>query len=481
MISVFNKWRNWALACGLSLHSFHANAEVNVAALLPLLPEGASVSFIAKNLHTNQIISNHQSQQFMLPASAQKVFTALAAKLALPDDFTFQTALLTTGKIENGTLNGDLIARFTGDPTLTSGQLNQLISKLKQAGVERIQGDLILDTTVFTSHDKASGWVWNDLNICFSAPPAAVNIDHNCFYVNLDANKPAGSLISVDVPQAYPVQVFSSAYVAEKPEADYCLLDAVINDNNRYHIKGCLAKQDKPFGLSFAVQDPTAYGANWLKNALSRAGIAFNGKVQQPAKVPQGVLLAEQRSAPLPVLLKKMMKKSDNQIADSLFRTIAHHQTRRPASFPLAAHTMHNLLKNKANVQFGHSVIADGSGLSRHNQINAQTMLQALEFIAKNEENLQLFDSFPIAGVDGTLSGRGSISSEPLANNLIAKTGALKGVYNLAGFMTNKRGEKIAFVQFINGYSTANDPARKTKRAPLNQFENSLYLAVYEE
>ena len=47
--------------------------------------------------------------------------------------------------------------------------------------------------------------------------------------------------------------------------------------------------------------------------------------------------------------------------------------------------------------------------------------------------------------------------------------------------MTNKRGEKIAFVQFINGYSTSSNPDKKTKKAPLNQFENKLYMTLYEE
>ncbi len=125
-------------------------------------------------------------------------------------------------------------------------------------------------------------------------------------------------------------------------------------------------------------------------------------------------------------------------------------------------------------------MVVDGSGLSRHNQVNAKTLLQALEYIANNEANLQLFETFPIAGVDGTISGRSSIIKQPLAKNLIAKTGSLKGVYNLAGFMKNARGQRIAFVQFVNGYSTG-ELESKTKRAPLVNFEQQLYMALYNE
>ncbi|WGE32408.1 serine-type D-Ala-D-Ala carboxypeptidase [Actinobacillus genomosp. 2] len=457
-----------------------AIAEINPSQLVSYLPPGASAAFIAKNLDTDQILTQYQSDIFMLPASTQKVFTALAAKLALPQDFRFQTALLTNGKVEHGILKGDLVAKFSGDPDLTSGQLYQLINELKKQGITKIEGNLILDTAVFASHDKAAGWIWNDLTMCFNAPPAAVNVDNNCFYVNLDANQKVGDVAKVNIPSAYPVQVFSSAYIVDKSEAAYCQLDVVVNDNNRYQIKGCMARQTEPFGLSFSVQDPAIYGANLIKANLKRLGIAFEGKIQEPLNAQNGTLLAEHWSVPLPELLKKMMKKSDNQIADSLFRTIAYKQQNRAASFPLASHVVRSLLKSKAGIKFDNSVVVDGSGLSRHNQVSAATMLQALEYIAKNEQNLQLFDTFPIAGVDGTLSGRGSIAVEPLAKNLIAKTGSLKGVYNLAGFMKNARGERIAFVQFVNGYSTG-ELESKTKRAALVNFEQNLYMALYNE
>lgn len=457
-----------------------SQAEINTEELIKHLPAGALASFIAKNLETNQIITQYQSDIFMLPASTQKIFTALAAKLALTDDFRFQTALLSNGIIENGILKGNLIARFTGDPELTSGQIYQLISKLKQQNIKKVEGDLILDTSVFASHDKASGWIWNDLTMCFNAPPAAINIDHNCFYVTLNADQNIGEFAKVNIPSAYPVQVFSSAYIVDKKDAPFCQLDVVVHDNNRYQVKGCMARQSQPFGLSFSVQDPTYYGASIIKAHLKSVGIEFNGQIKEPLNSQMGNLLAEHYSEPLPVLLKKMMKKSDNQIADALFRTVANKQHNRPASFQLGSYVIRQFLKSKANIQFKNSVVADGSGLSRHNQVSASTMLETLEYIAQNEESLKLFETFPIAGVDGTISGRGSISTEPLAKNLIAKTGALKGVYNLAGFMKNARGERIAFVQFISGYSTG-ELESKTKRAPLNTFENRFYMALFNE
>ncbi len=118
-----------ALSCAIFSQS--AIATVDVAQLVRELPKGANVTIAAKDLATNQAVADYQSDMFMLPASTQKVFTAIAAKLLLTDQFQFQTSLLTNGKIENGHLKGDLIVKFSGDPDLTSGQLYSLLATLK--------------------------------------------------------------------------------------------------------------------------------------------------------------------------------------------------------------------------------------------------------------------------------------------------------------------------------------------------------------
>ena len=455
---------SFLLSVSFSLPTF---ANINVSDLTQKLPEGSNAGVIAKNINQNQIIANYNGSTFMLPASTQKVFTAVAAKLALGDQFQFETALLSNGKIQNGNLDGNLIVRFTGDPDLTRGQLYSLLAELKKQDIKKINGDLVLDTSVFSSHDRGLGWIWNDLTMCFNSPPAAANIDNNCFYAELDANKNPGEIVKINVPAQFPIQVFGQVYVVDSNEAPYCQLDVVVHDNNRYQVKGCLARQYKPFGLSFAVQNTDAYAAAIIQRQLRKLGIEFNGKVLLPQKPQQGQLLA-----------KKKTKKSDNQIADSLFRAVAFNYYKRPASFQLGTLAVKSILQ-KQGIRFGNSILADGSGLSRHNLVAPKTMLSVLEYIAKNEDKLHLMETFPIAGVDGTISGRGGLISPPLVKNVIAKTGSLKGVYNLAGFMTNARGEKVAFVQFINGYSTG-DLESKTKRAPLVQFERNLYNELYK-
>lgn len=464
----------------LTLFSRSAFAHLDLNDYTDNLPQGASVGFIAQNLNQQKIIAHHNQQSLMLPASTQKVFTALAAKLTLGDQFQFTTALISRASISNRTLQGDLGIRFSGDPTLSSGQLYQLLAKLKQQGVDNIKGNIVLDTSIFNSHDRGLGWIWNDLTMCFNAPPSAASIDGNCFSVELNAAGDLGELVQASVPSHFPVQVFSQVRIVSAQESGNCAFDVVVNDNNRYTLKGCIARQVKPFGLSFAVQDPDAYAMAIIMAQLKKLGMTLNGSIMLAVNPIQGNILASHSSKTLPHLLKTMMKKSDNQIADSLFRRIGYEYYKKPVSFQQSAMALRQILSKQAKVDFGNSQIADGSGLSRQNLISPTALLQALHYISTHEADLNLLETFPIAGHDGTLSGRGSMGQAPLAKNVIAKTGALKGVYNLAGFMQNAKGERIAFVQFINGYSTGSLQS-KTKRSPLVNFEKSVFTALYQE
>ncbi len=67
-----------------------------------------------------------------LPASTQKVITALAALIQLGPDFRFTTTLETKGNVENGVLKGDLVARFGADPTLKRQDIRNMVTTLKK-------------------------------------------------------------------------------------------------------------------------------------------------------------------------------------------------------------------------------------------------------------------------------------------------------------------------------------------------------------
>lgn len=470
------------LAC-ITLNAQASTVNSNINRYINQLPTGTSLSLLVQKVGDQTPLVDYHGEQMALPASTQKVITALAALLQLGADYRFTTTLEAQGTIQHGVLQGDLIARFSGDPTLKREDLHKMVVALKKTGIQKINGNVLIDTSVFASHDKAPGWPWNDMTQCFSAPPSAAILDHNCFSVSLSSGEKAGDIAPVRVANYYPVtmqsRVLTVAQGDNSAATRYCELDVTVNDLNRYTLTGCLVQRKDPLPLTFAVQDGADYAAAILRTELSSAGIHYTGSLlRQTQPKPAGVILARKSSAPLRSLLRVMLKKSDNMIADTIFRTIGHQYFGVQGSWRTGADAVRQILRKEAAIDLQNSVIVDGSGLSRHDLISAKIMMQILQYIAQNDTQLDLISMLPVAGVDGTLNYRPGLQEAGLAGKVAAKTGSLQGVYNLAGFITRENGEKLAFIQYLSGYAVK--PAdQRQRRVPLARFESRFYKDIY--
>ena len=188
-------------------------------------------------------------------------------------------------------------------------------------------------------------------------------------------------------------------------------------------------------------------------------------------------MLATSQSAPLHDLLRIMLKKSDNMIADTVFRTIGHARFgvrhRRAGS-----DAVRQILRQQAGVDLGNTIIADGSGLSRHNLIAPATMMQVLQYIAQHDTELNFISMLPLAGHDGSLQYRAGLHQAGVDGKVSAKTGSLGGLQPRRLHHYRQR-TKVAFVQYLSGYAV--EPAdQRNRRIPLVRFESRLYKDLYQ-
>lgn len=213
---------------------------------------------------------------------------------------------------------------------------------------------------------------------------------------------------------------------------------------------------------------------------MAQAGITYSGTLlRQTLANEPGTVLATSQSAPLHDLLRIMLKKSDNMIADTVFRTIGHARFGVPGTWRAGSDAVRQILRQQAGVDLGNTIIADGSGLSRHNLIAPATMMQVLQYIAQHDTELNFISMLPLAGHDGSLQYRAGLHQAGVDGKVSAKTGSLQGVYNLAGFITTASGQKMAFVQYLSGYAV--EPAdQRNRRIPLVRFESRLYKDLYQ-
>lgn len=103
---------------------------------------------------------------------------------------------------------------------------------------------------------------------------------------------------------------------------------------------------------------------------------------------------------------------------------------------------MRQILRQQAGVDIGNTIIADGSGLSRHNLIAPATMMQVLQYIAQHDNELNFISMLPLAGYDGSLQYRAGLHQAGVDGKVSAKTGSLQGVYNWRDSLPRRAGNE---------------------------------------
>jgi D-alanyl-D-alanine carboxypeptidase/D-alanyl-D-alanine-endopeptidase (penicillin-binding protein 4) len=92
------------------------------------------------------------------PASNEKVFTTITALHALGPNFRYATLIAGTTPVVNHVLNGDLVLRGAGDPTLTKNNLLAIAKRLHKKGLHKVTGHLVVDDTRYSHATRATGW-----------------------------------------------------------------------------------------------------------------------------------------------------------------------------------------------------------------------------------------------------------------------------------------------------------------------------------
>lgn len=470
-------------------------AQAIPASATPL--EGSQVGVAYKLPDSNKVYGKNHDL-FFHPASTQKLLTALAAMLFLGPDYELITKLEVKGNAvaadnrlnvdSSGTLNSDVIVKFTGDPTLRVDNYRTLLGVLQKHGVKRVNGNVILDVSRFGGPSRGNGWSWNDLPSCFTAPSAPIIINRNCTFAQLQING-VGSHARPLIPKGLPIDIKSDV-VAVNPN-DYggdCILEANLYIDNKYHLTGCIPANEKntPWPLSLSIADAERWGIDWTHKLLSELNIKVTGDIVI-SHVPSAetVTIAQRSSPKLSALIEYMLKKSNNLYADAIAKNVAADYFDLPATYYRTNRAIRSILNQYAHIDLANSYIVDGSGLSPHNLLTPDKMLEILDYINKNNDKLGIVELLPVSGKSGTLQWRTSTFNQPLKEHVIAKTGSLQNVSNLAGFIITKSGARVPFVMFTNSitYSERTRDMVKYRRSPSPHYAYERYVLenIYNE
>jgi D-alanyl-D-alanine carboxypeptidase/D-alanyl-D-alanine-endopeptidase (penicillin-binding protein 4) len=433
--------------------------EIGSTLQAPTLGSG-TWGVLIKSLRHDDVLFSWSPRKLLTPASNLKIVTLAAAAHTLGWDHTFETHVLGLGAIDFGFLDGDLIVRGTGDPSLSEddGSAQQAFrtwaDRLKTQGVNALSGRIIGDDNAFDDEPLGSGWMWDDLDQGYSAGIGPLQINHDAARLTVTPGATVGdAAVAVLSPDGSGLTL--------RNHVQTTAADAVPRIRTRrlpgtatLDVSGSLPVGAPAILRSVAVENPTLYFASELRAALLASGIDIRGPavdidaLSDPPRVQDAVPLVTHRSPPLTVLAETLMKLSQNQYAETLVKTMG--ARAGDATFEGGRRVMTELV-NSWGVAPSDLFVADGSGLSRYNLISTHALVTVLSHVHRDARLKDPFErSLPVAGEAGTLADR--LKGTRAAGVVRAKTGSMTNVRSIAGYMTTAEGEPIVFAIIANNY-----------------------------
>lgn len=435
--------------------------KIRLAVQRPELRRG-QIGIKIVSLDTGKVVFEQNSEKYFMPASNMKVFTVAAAIEKLSPNFKFVTSAYATAMPdENGVLKGDLTIYGRGDVSFSTmfsendyyKGLDNLVEKIAQAGIKRIEGNLIGDTSYFRGFYIPRGWEWDDLQGYYGAGISALSYNDNSINLRVAPGANGAPCIAEILPNNTSIRIINQC---KTTGAQRTLNVAKKLDQDVIEISGLMPAGGEEFSGRFAVSSSAALFIDLLRQRLEQKGITVTGQNNVIDTVnPQPnnrVEIARLESTPLSIIAQKTMKPSQNLYTETLLWTLGEERgdktdpTKTSAEKGLAV--VQKFLQ-EIGVAPDAIMQADGSGLSRHNLVTPGAVVQVYQYMAKSPYSIAWDASLTIGGMDGTLRNRFKGTSAEA--NVRGKTGTINQVSSLSGYLRSAAGENFVFSIIVNG------------------------------
>jgi D-alanyl-D-alanine carboxypeptidase/D-alanyl-D-alanine-endopeptidase (penicillin-binding protein 4) len=406
------------------------------------------------SLSRGDTLYNQNAGEHLLPASTMKLFTAALAFDRLGPGYELSTEILRDGNLRaDGTLDGNLIVRGGGDPSLSrrirgieNPPMSTLAKLIAAAGITRVNGDILGDISAFDGERIPDGWLPRWLEASYAARVSPLSLNENVATV-IVTPRARGAEVVLDPPSS-TIAIVNNVTIRAKSRGARVVVRPV--KDGKLVASGWVGSRSEARYYGVVVDEPARYTVGALQHALEAEGIEVTGE-GRIAPAPAGaVSVTRLASAPLGRLITTMNRESNNHYAELLFRDVAHVEAPDArGSVAQANALLRKFLADKAGVNPGDVYAADGSGLSTLDRVTPRALVQLLSYSHLAPWAAAFHSSLPVAGETETLRSR--MRATPAAGNLHAKTGTTNEVIALSGFVTARSGELLAFSFLYNG------------------------------
>jgi D-alanyl-D-alanine carboxypeptidase/D-alanyl-D-alanine-endopeptidase (penicillin-binding protein 4) len=418
----------------------------------------AHVGLAVQVAETGEVLYENEAEKRFVPASNTKIITAAVALDALPPGYRWTTRIVADGPVRDGTLRGNLWIIGGGDPVLSRKDVTGWTKILAKAGIKEIDGDVIGDDRVFEDGQWGDGWMWNDVYGGWATGISGLQLHPNTVRAYLIPGATLGDEARMELRGDGPALPIDNRVRTGAPGSEVRLHFLPPPEGGDVRLEGWVPLGPDTVPLYLATPHPTLYLLDYVSEVLQQDGIEISGlarRAEANERPSEPTWSTELHSEPLATVVAKMLKPSDNQIAETVLRTIGR-EAGDGGSTESGLEVVQNTLA-AWGIEQGAVSLSDGSGLSRYNELTPNAMVRLLRAMWRHPEFDQFEAAMPVAGVDGTLKRR--LLGTPGESNVRAKTGSLSSVRALSGYLRDGAGETLVFSLLLNGYDSRGDVA----------------------
>ncbi len=428
------------------------------------LPED-SVGLVIERVSDQRLLFSHQAERSFQTASTMKLLTTAVALERLGPVYRGRTELRSAAPINGEVLMGDVALRGLADADLNTAAFRGMLQTLRQQGVAEIAGDLLLDRTFFSPPRVDVGVPPFDESpeFQYNVIPDALLLDNNLINLSMESN---GEGFSVRMNPALDRVVIAPGMtlidgVCKDWEDGWKtpLVERLTDGTLRVVVHGSYPRNCQAT-TRINVLDRSDFIDRLFRSLWREMGGRFTGVTREAPTPAASRLLAEHRSRALPEIVRDINKPSDNALTRSLLMTLGTLDKNGDATNTSTARgeqVVRGWLRERGIPDTG-LVLDNGSGLSRTERLPPRLLADVLRVMHKSEWAPEFLSSLPIVGVDGTMRNR--LKDSTATGRARVKTGTLRDVVSVAGYVRNADGELCILVGLVNHPQASHKIAR---------------------
>jgi D-alanyl-D-alanine carboxypeptidase/D-alanyl-D-alanine-endopeptidase (penicillin-binding protein 4) len=427
----------------------------------------ASLSVFVQEIGAPAPLLAHNADVPRNPASTMKVLTTYAALELLGPAYTWRTRAYAAGPLRDNVLDGDLVIEGGGDPFMTADRWWGFVNAVRQAGVERIKGDIVLDTSYFAPQGDDRSAFDNRPYRVYNVIPDALTVNFQSVNVSVAPDAAANKAHVRVYPWPANLTVENELRLERGCRGSRRVVIASPDGpaGNRLSLAGLYGSGCAPIDVQRAVMRSPDFAYGTFRSFWQQSGGVIDGGMKLAPVPAEARLLSTFESLSLAEVIRLVNKFSSNVMARTLLLTLAAEKAGRPGTTANGQRVIADFLADRGIPMPG-LVIENGSGLSRIARVTAAGLGGVLIDAWRSPYSAEFLASLPLAAVDGTLRRR--FRGGGMEGRVRMKTGSIEDVSALAGYVRSTSGRDYVAVIILNHAGADDGPGDAVQAAVVN-------------